>query len=154
MAEGTVRGLVIATVCETVEDFVERYHTRIDDNTLFVSVFEERALGTECAFVILLDNREPVLAGICEVLELFPTASNRYDRRGMRLGIRRLGIASERVFSELAARAAGRTGPRFARGSSVPMPEAPDLEVSQTLCIEIDDNDAIPVDLTEEQTAP
>jgi len=113
-----VRGFVVATKCETVEDFIEKYHSRADESSIFVGIVEERVLGTECAFAILLANKTPVFAGICQVLDIFRDSNNPYRRRGMRLGIRRLGFTSERILGELTARAASKR--RFARGSTAP----------------------------------
>jgi hypothetical protein len=144
-----IRGFVVATKCETVEDFIERYHTRIDDSTIFVGIVEERVLGAECAFAILLANKQPVFAGICEVLGVFKDANNPYRRRGMRLGIRRLGVTSERVFADMHALRANKR--RFARGSTAP----PENEADGIpICVDDDTSGSIPVNLEEELTSP
>jgi hypothetical protein len=124
-----VRGFVVATQCETVEDFVEKFHSRSDDTSIFVGIVEERVLGSECAFAILLANQQPVFAGICEVLDIFRDANNPYRKRGMRLGIRRLGVTSEGVAADMAARRASQR--RYARGSTAPP----------------DDDDGIPIEV-------
>jgi hypothetical protein len=143
-----VRGFVVATRCETIEDFVEKYHGRTDDSSIFVGIVEERVLGTECAFALLLSNKQPVLAGICQVLDVFRDTNNPYRRRGMRLGIHRLGVTSEPVFADMIAMRASRR--RVARGSEPP----PD---DDGIPIDIDDeelSDSIPVVFEEELTAP
>jgi hypothetical protein len=145
----TIRGFVVATKCDTVEDFIERYHTRVDDGSIFVGIVEERVLGAECAFAILLSNQQPVFAGICEVLDVLKDTNNPYRRRGMRLGIRRLGVTSERVFADMLALRANKR--RFARGSTAP----PENE-GDGIPISVDDelSDSIPVNLEEELTSP
>lgn len=146
---GTVRGFVVATKCETVDDFVAYYHMRADDDTIFVGIVEERVLGTECAFAILLANKQPVLAGICSVLELFRDANNPYGRPGMRLLIRRLGITSEHVFAAMAEARAAASKRRFARGSTAP----PD---DDGIPIHIDDEqqEGVPPALDDDPSAP
>ena len=146
----TVRGFVVATKCDTVEEFVEKYHTRVDDSSIFVGIVEERVLGAECAFAILLANQTPIFAGICEVLDIFRDANNPYKRRGMRLGIRRLGITSELIFAEMSAMRASKR--RFPRGSTAP----PENESADGIPILVDEefSDSIPIDLEEDLTAP
>jgi len=100
----TVHGFVVTTVCRTVEEFVERYFNRVSGRTLFVGVIEPRALGGECAFAIQLADRTIVLAGVCEVLDVYPHAENAYGARGMRLSIRRLGMESEGTWTKLVER--------------------------------------------------
>ena len=147
--KSAVRGFVVATKCDTVEDFIEKYHQRVDDDSIFVGIVEERVLGAECAFAILLSNQTPVFAGICEVLDVLKDANNPYRRRGMRLGIRRLGVTSERVFADMLARRANQR--RFPRGSTAP----PENE-ADGIPITVDDemSDSIPLDLQEELTSP
>ncbi len=144
-----VRGFVVATTCQTVDDFVEKYHSRVEDDSFFVGIVEERVLGAECAFAILLANKTPVFAGICRVLDVFRDSRNPYRRRGMRLGIRRLGVTSERVFADMVALRASMR--RFPRGSTAPPEtEADGIPVS----IEDDLSDSLPIDLEEELTSP
>jgi hypothetical protein len=144
-----VRGFVVATKCLTVDDFVEKYYSRVEDDSLFVGIVEERVLGAECAFAILLANQQPVLAGICRVLDVFKDANNPYRRRGMRLGISRLGFTSERIFADMVAMRANKR--RFPRGSTAP----PDNEADGVpICIDDEFSDSIPFDLEEELTSP
>lgn len=149
MSEGTVRGLVVVTTCQTVDAFVERYWSRVGSKWLFVSAIDERVVGRQCAFAILLADKRPVLAGITEVLEIFPDANNQFRRAGMVLRIQRLGLESERVFSLLVARAtSGRS--RLARGSDGPLSDAEmslaQLTDSDNIPIHVDD-DGIPIDI-------
>ena len=147
----TVRGFVVATKCMTIEDFLEKYHSRVDDESIFVGIVEERVLGAECAFAILLANQKPIFAGICEVLAIYHDSNNPYQRRGMRLGIRKLGVTSEKIFAEMKALRLGRR--RIARGSSA----LPEVE-NDGVPIIIDDGDemsgSIPIDLEEDLTSP
>ena len=130
-----VRGFVVATKCKTAAEFVEMYYERSDDTSIIVGIVEERVLGSECAFAILLADKTPVFAGICTVLEIFRDANNPYQRRGMRLGIRKLGITSEAVFADMAeARIASKR--RLARGS--------------TGLPQVDESDDIPIDFAED----
>jgi hypothetical protein len=144
-----VRGFVVATKCDTVEDFIERYHSRVDERSIFVGIVEERVIGAECAFAILLADQHPVFAGICEVLGVFKDGNNPYRRRGMMLGIRRLGITSERVLADMLARRASQR--RFARGSTAP----PENEADGIpICVDDDISDSIPINLEEDLTSP
>ncbi|HEX5062142.1 MAG TPA: hypothetical protein VFV99_22385 [Kofleriaceae bacterium] len=148
----SVRGFVVATKCETIEELVEKYAPRSDDQSIFVGIVEERVLGAECAFAILLADKQPAFAGICQVLEVFRDDNNPYQRRGMRLGIRKLGITSERLFADMAAMRANKR--RFARGSTAP-PEA-DLDGVPIVVDDADDemSDSIPIDLEDELSGP
>jgi hypothetical protein len=98
-----VHGLMVKTVCRTVGEFVARYRGRVSGRTLFVPVIETRALGGECAFMVLLADDKVALAGVCQVLDVFCDTENQFGRPGMRLAIRRLGIESEVVWSRLVA---------------------------------------------------
>lgn len=145
-----VRGFVVATTCKTAADFVEKYYQRTDETSIFVGIVEERVLGAECAFAILLADKTPVFAGICRVLEVFRDSHNAYRRRGMRLGIVKLGVTSEAMFAEMAtARSSSKR--RFPRGSSVPP-----VDEADGIPIDLDDetSGSIPVDLADELTAP
>jgi hypothetical protein len=146
--EVRIRGFVVATKCQTTEEFVERYHMRTEDRSIFVGIVEERVVGSECAFAILLADKTPVFAGICTVLEVHRDSDNPFQRRGMRLGISRLGVTSEPVFAQMAAARAA-TKRRFARGSSMP-------PVIASSILEGDDeiSDSIPIDLEEVVTSP
>jgi hypothetical protein len=101
--QGSVRGFSVSTKCESVDEFIEKFRDRCDDESIVVNVVEPRVVGTECAFAILLANKQPVLAGTCVVLDVFNDTNNAFKRRGMRLGINRLGVASQRVFVDLNA---------------------------------------------------
>jgi hypothetical protein len=134
----SVRAFVVTTVCKDVDEFVERYHARVEGRSVFVSAIEERALEGECAFAILLANRRPVLAGVCEVIEVFRDNHNEFFRRGMRLGIARLGVESEAVWAQLVAR----RDRRSARGTPSPVDydELVDL-TCDAIPLEVEDDD-------------
>ncbi|HEY5924328.1 MAG TPA: hypothetical protein VIV11_21775 [Kofleriaceae bacterium] len=104
MVEGRVRGFSIATKCATVAELVEKFRDRVDEESILVNPVEQREVGTECAFAILLADRKPALAGTCVILDVFADANNPFKRPGMRLGIKRLGPDSQKVFAELVAK--------------------------------------------------
>lgn len=121
MAVGRVRGFTIATQCKTLDELIARYRDRVDERSILVPAVEGRDIGSECAFAILLADKQVALAGTCKVLERYRDANNPFGRPGMRLGIQRLGPESERVFARLvASRTPPRTSPRAvaARGAS------------------------------------
>jgi hypothetical protein len=146
-----VRGIVVATQCQTPSELVERYYARCDDSSIFVGVVDEQLHGKECAFALLLANKQPAFAGICVVLEVYLDANNAYEKRGMRLGIRRLGMTSEQLFVEMAAaRAASKR--RFARGSTAPpdneaIPELEEMIADEAIPIDIDDESGVSLTL-------
>lgn len=131
MARAT--GFVVTTVCRSEDEFIDRYYSRVEARSLFVSVIEESALGGECAFAILLADKRPMLAGVCEVIEVYRDAQNEFGRRGMRIGIARLGADSQRIWRELTAR----------REALMPRVLLDDDAVDMTY-------DAIPVEVEEE----
>ena len=128
MSQGTVRGFSVSTRCETVEEFIAMFRDRCDEKSIVVNVVEPRVVGTECAFAILLANKKPVLAGTCVVLDVFNDANNQFKRRGMRLGINRLGMDSELVFAQMtrerlaAKRKPTQPGRQMARPQTMALP--------------------------------
>ena len=104
MAEGRVRGFSVATKCATVDELIEKFRDRVDETSILVNPVEQRDVGTECAFAILLSDRKVGLAGTCVVLEVYKDGNNPFKRPGMRLGIKRLGPESQKVFAELIAK--------------------------------------------------
>jgi hypothetical protein len=104
MAEGRVRGFSIATKCATVEELIEKFRDRVDDESILVNTVEARDLGTECAFAILLADKKVAIAGTCIVRDVYIDANNPFMRPGMRIGIKRLGPESQKVFAKLLAK--------------------------------------------------
>jgi len=103
------RALCVATRCTSVDQFVAMFHRFCgDDQTFFVATPTTRPIGLETAFSIQLAGKQPVLRGLCVVLDAWTTAENRYRRPGIRLGIKRLTVESQLVFERL--RAAARPG--------------------------------------------
>jgi hypothetical protein len=101
-----VRGLSISTNCVNLDDFIERYSTRADADSIFVGVSitpQLRSIDGECGFVFTLANKRPVLAGTCVIRELLVDANNPHGREGLRLRVTRLGPESRRVFSALSS---------------------------------------------------
>jgi len=114
------RALCVATRCTSVDQFVAMFHRFCgDDQTFFVATPTSRPIGLETAFSIQLADKQPVLRGLCVVLDAWTTADNRYRRPGIRLGIKRLTVESQLVFDRL--RAAARPG---AAGEATPSPGA------------------------------
>ena len=99
--EHKTKALVVATRCTSVEQFVATFHKFCDDSTFFVSTLSERPIGLETAFSIQLDDKTPVLRGLCEVVEAWSTPLNRYGRPGVRLAVKRLTNESLAVFKML-----------------------------------------------------
>lgn len=128
MAAGRVRGFSIATKCKTLDELIEKYRDRVDEKSILVSAVESRDIGTECAFAILLADKQIALAGTCTVLDVYTDANNPFGRPGMRLGIKRLGPDSERVFARLVAK---RVPPRrLTRSVPVVVPAAVPMRTS------------------------
>jgi hypothetical protein len=101
MAEGRVRGFSIATRCATLDELIEKFRDRVDDESILVSTIESRAVGTECAFAILLADKQVALAGTCVVRDVFADVNNPFKRPGMRLAIKKLGPESQKVWLAL-----------------------------------------------------
>jgi hypothetical protein len=94
----------VATRCTSVDQFVATFHRFCgDDQTFFVATLTSRPIGLETPFSIQLADKQPVLRGLCIVLDAWTTADNRYRRPGIRLGIRRLTAESQVVFDRLRA---------------------------------------------------
>jgi hypothetical protein len=95
------KALCVATRCADVDQFIATYHKFCDDTSFFVATHNSRPLGLETAFSIQLADSTPVLRGLCVVVEAWTTASNPFNRPGIRLGIRRLTADSVDVFTRL-----------------------------------------------------
>ncbi|HEY5947181.1 MAG TPA: hypothetical protein VIV40_16875 [Kofleriaceae bacterium] len=83
---------------------MEKFRDRVDEDSILVNAIESREVGTECAFAILLADKKVALAGTCVVRDVFVDANNKFMRPGMRLGIKRLGPESQKVFAQLLAK--------------------------------------------------
>src|ERR1043165_8588438 len=102
------RALCVAPRCTSVEQVVAAFHRFCgDDETFFVATMTGRPIGLETPFSIQLADKQPVLRGMCVVLDAWETPENRYRRPGIRLGIKRLTADSQVVFDRL--KAASRT---------------------------------------------
>ena len=98
------RALCVATRCTSIDQFVATFHRFCgDDQTFFVATMTSRPIGLETAFSIQLADKQPVLRGLCIVLDAWATPENRYKRPGIRLGIKRLTAESQHVFDRLRA---------------------------------------------------
>src|SRR6185503_15229143 len=119
------RALCVATRCTTVDQFVATFHRFCgDDQTFFVATLTSRPIGLETPFSIQLADKQPVLRGLCIVLDAWATPENRYKRPGIRLGIKRLTADSQLVFDRLRA-ASKSLGVAEATPPPGPPPESP-----------------------------
>jgi hypothetical protein len=126
------RALCVATRCTTVDQFVSTFHRFCgDDQTFFVATLTSRPVGLETAFAIQLADKQPVLRGMCVVLDAWATPDNAYKRPGIRLGIKRLTPDSETVFERL--RAAARAP--VALAEATPPSGSPPVSSSQPLAV-------------------
>ncbi len=98
-----VKGLCIATRCESVDDFITKFHAYCGDDTMFVATTTMRAIGNESPFVILLADKTPVMRGWCVVHEAWPDGDNPFDRPGIQIKLDRLTPSSREVFEQLKA---------------------------------------------------
>src|SRR4051812_47580460 len=143
------RALCVATRCTSVDQFVATFHRFCgEDQTFFVATVTSRPVGLETPFSIQLADKQPVLRGLCVVLDAWDTPDNRFKRPGIRLGIKRLTPESQIVFDRLQAAARSpiaiaeatpAPGPApmpSARGSLPPMPP-PDLAARPVLPLRV-----------------
>jgi hypothetical protein len=118
------RALCVATRCTSVDQFVATFHRFCgDDESFFVATMTSRPIGLETPFSIQLADKQPVLRGLCIVLDAWDTPENRYRRPGIRLGIKHLTADSQRVFDRL--RAASKAGVAEATPPPGPPPTLP-----------------------------
>src|SRR5690349_13765251 len=118
MATATkTKALRIATRCVTVEQFIATFHRFCDETSFFISTLGTRPIGLETAFSIQLEGGKPVLQGLGVVLDAWTMPANRFNRPGVRLGLKRLTNDSVPVFKQLMA-ARAQADPR----STQPLP--------------------------------
>ena len=133
-APDKTKALCVATRCTSVEQFVATFHRFCDESSFFVATLATRPVGLETAFSIQLEDKTPVLRGLCVVVEAWSTPANRFGRPGVRLSVRRLTNESLPVFKQLqAARAAAEAAERArveeAKSAEVTKVEAKPAEV-------------------------
>src|SRR5215813_12098234 len=120
------RALCVATRCTSVDQFIATFHRFCgDDETFFVATLTSRPIGLETAFSIQLADKQPVLRGMCVVLDAWDTPDNRYKRPGIRLGIKRLTADSQPIFDRLRAAAKAPTAMAEATPPPGPPPGPP-----------------------------
>src|SRR5689334_61962 len=119
------RALCVATRCTSVDQFVATFHRFCgDDESFFVATMTSRPIGLETPFSIQLADKQPVLRGLCIVLDAWETPENQYKRPGIRLGIKRLTADSQVVFDRLkAARSPAVVAEATPPPGPVPLPE-------------------------------
>ena len=115
------KALCVATRCTTVEQFVATFHRFCDESSFFVATMATRPVGLETAFSIQLEDKTPVLRGLCTVVEAWSTPANRYGRPGVRLSVKRLTNESLPVFKQLQA---ARKTTEAAEAKPIPPPVA------------------------------
>lgn len=95
------KALCVATRCSSIDQFVATFHRFCDETSFFVATMASRPVGLETAFSIQLEDKTPVLRGLCVVVEAWATPANRYGRPGVRLAVKRLTNDSMDVFKQL-----------------------------------------------------
>ena len=95
-----VNGLRVGTRCETIDEFVQKFHRFCEDGAVFVP-HAKRQVGVDCAFSFDLANGTSALCGLGTVLDHFTTPNNRFRRPGVVIGITRLQADTPRVFEDL-----------------------------------------------------
>src|SRR3954464_3173204 len=114
------KALCVATRCGTVDQFVATFHRFCDDSSFFVATMASRPVGLETAFSIQLEDKTPVLRGLCVVVEAWATPANRFGRPGVRLAVKRLTNDSMEVFKQL--QVARKTSEGKPEGIAIPAP--------------------------------
>jgi hypothetical protein len=112
------KGVCISSGCGSIDELVAAFHPYCDESTLFVSEIEAREVGSESTFELRLADDTPAISGWCTVLDAWTDSSNPFGKPGVRLGLRRLTPASERVLRLLQA---AKLRMPIARGSSKPI---------------------------------
>ena len=120
------KALCVATRCSNVEQFVATFHRFCDDSTFFVATLATRPVGLETAFSIQLEDKTPVLRGLCSVVEAWATPANRFGRPGVRLAVKRLTNESIVVFRQLQT---ARKAAEAAEAAGEPAPPVPSQQI-------------------------
>jgi len=114
------KGVCISSGCGSIDELVAAFHPYCDESTLFVSEIEAREVGSESTFELRLADDTPAISGWCTVLDAWKDSSNPFGKPGVRLGLRRLTPASQRVLRLMQA---AKLRMPIARGSSTPIPK-------------------------------
>ena len=123
------KALCVATRCTSIEQFVATFHRFCDESSFFVATLATRPVGLETAFSIQLEDKTPVLRGLCVVVEAWSTPANRFGRPGVRLNVRRLTNESLPVFKQLqAARMAAEAAEKAKADESTPVTKVADAK--------------------------
>ncbi len=102
----TVKGLRIPTRCDTVEQFIAKFHRFCEHGAVFIPN-AKRDVGVDTAFSFDLATGQSALCGLGTVLDHFTTSDNRFGRPGIVVGVSRLQRDTQRVYEDmLVARAA------------------------------------------------
>src|SRR5579862_5329099 len=101
VAATKVKGLRIATRCESMDEFISAFHKNVDEESFFIATRDSRPIGLESPFAIELADGTPALRGRCVVKQVWKDGSNPFKHPGLLLGIRRLTASSLTVFEQL-----------------------------------------------------
>ncbi|MFN0249188.1 MAG: PEGA domain-containing protein [Kofleriaceae bacterium] len=143
------KALCVATRCTSVEQFVATFHRFCDESSFFVATLATRPVGLETAFSIQLEDKTPVLRGLCVVVEAWSTPANRFGRPGVRLSVRRLTNESLAVFKQLqAARIAAEAAEK-----AKPVEAAPPKLDAVPPAVRVDAAPAAPIDTARPEDA-
>ncbi|MGE0546630.1 MAG: hypothetical protein AB7O24_09525 [Kofleriaceae bacterium] len=93
----------MATKCETVDEFVERFFQCCERSAIFLPQ-AKRDVGTETGFSFDLSNGRAALCGVGTVIEAFTTEDNRFGKPGILIDISALQPDSRPVFKQLRSR--------------------------------------------------
>jgi hypothetical protein len=104
VAATKVKGLRIATRCQSLDEFITAFHRNVDEESFFIATRDTRPIGLETAFAIELADGTPALRGRCSVLQVWKDGSNPFKHPGLLLGIKRLTASSLTVFEQLLVR--------------------------------------------------
>ncbi|MBA3460340.1 MAG: PEGA domain-containing protein [Deltaproteobacteria bacterium] len=130
------KALVVATRCTTAQQFVSTFHKFCDEQSFFVATLASRPVGLETAFSIQLEDKTPVLRGLCSVVEAWATPANRFGRPGVRLSVKRLTKESLEIFSQLQAARKAAEAPALVPPPVVP--RVPDAAAPEAIGADVD----------------
>jgi hypothetical protein len=113
----------VSTLCTSEAEFISRFGPFLDETTIFFTSKLPLVIGQRVAFAICLKNRQPMLEGDGEIIEVQPLPG-RSNRSGLRIRVRAFTAESlpmrQTILAAKAAKGARRTWP-----ASRPAPPPP-----------------------------
>ena len=101
----------VSTLCTSQAEFISRFGPFLDETTIFFTSKLPLVIGQRVAFAICLKNRQPMLEGDGEIIEVQPLPG-RSNRSGLRIQVRAFTAESLPMRQEiLAAKGSRRTWP-------------------------------------------